>query len=164
MTDPTTLTWSSLHQSRFAVGGTSSQWGTILGSVMGNTSPAASINIDVAKVQAELRALCALEEDWDGEDAEPVDPQAINTAQQLMRRIARRTLPWGYGWLRPKVAPMRDGGVSLTWRFAGNLLWLIVEPGGNNVIFISRDQQLKPSRRALSPDEAAGQLLLALGA
>ncbi len=129
----------------------------------GVNSPTATVYVDLEKVQAEIRALATLEADWDGEDAKPVDCRAIETSQQLMSKIADGTLPSGYRWLRPTVAPMTDGGVSLTWRFSRAVLWLIIEPGGNNVIFIHRAQHRQPTRRSLSPDEAAGQLLLALG-
>lgn len=99
----------------------------------------------------ELTALSALEADWDGEDAPPLDPTVLATARGLVERLGTRAVP--------DVAPCPDGGVGLSWEIGSALLWMLIAPGREVVTVIVYDSQGVVTRWAIPADAIHPDLL-----
>jgi hypothetical protein len=61
------------------------------------------------ELTAELRRICLLPEKWDGDRAHRVRPEV---ARYLMSVLAQAM---GQHTAAPSVAPLRDGGIQLSW-------------------------------------------------
>ncbi len=56
-----------------------------------------------------------LDDDWDLDGAQPIDPMAIELAARFVRSIGELSKQEGLSWQTPSVGPVSDGSVALTW-------------------------------------------------
>lgn len=150
------------HGTGFALSDAAKQLFKLAEHVMASNSPASSVQVDLAKAEDELHELGDLESDWDGEGAEAVDRQTINIARGMLRAVARKAERTGHAWHRPEVAPMRSGGVSLSWHLPNSIHWVILEPGADHVVYIQTENQRRPLRLHLPQEVAAHMIFSAL--
>jgi len=109
----------------------------------------------------EIDHLGHLEDDWNGEGAGPVAPDALFLAKQLVSDIARAVEASSYSWVRPEVAPTPDRGVGLFWDLGDTLAWLIIRPNAATVTCVTRAAaDVAPTRRTMSLPFAVRAILL----
>ena len=77
--------------------------------------PDTFIKAHVSETIDSILQLQALEDDWDLDGAQPIDPLAIELAAQFVRSIGEQTEQEGLSWPPPSVGPVADGSVALTW-------------------------------------------------
>lgn len=80
-----------------------------------------------------LAELSGLERNWDGYDAQRVDPDALRFANDVLDDVLGWPIPV------PQIFPVPDGGVQLEWSAGPVELELELEPGGRSAIFICDD-------------------------
>ncbi len=84
-------------------------------------------------ISERFEQLAALEADWDGYGARPIDPQALGLAQHVAESLVALPLPV------PRVFPVPDGGVQVEWIVGPVELEFEIEPGGRSAIFVCDD-------------------------
>ncbi len=125
-------------------------------------SPSLVIEFDIADVTRELDDLSTLEADWDDEDAFAIDLSAIVCAKDVVSKIAQSVEVSQYAWQRPSVAPMKNGGVTLSWRLARHRLLLIFRPAGQGIVFVQTPREGEPIRRPVSCEGAINRIVNSL--
>lgn len=102
---------------------------------LGDETPRAPITAGVDASAARLCELIALEADWDGYAARPVDGRALAVATNMVRWAARSGFP------PPEIFPVPTGGVQLEWRVGPMELEFEIEPDASTAIFVGDDRQ-----------------------
>lgn len=121
-----------------------------------------AIATDMAEVTERLADIAALEEDWDDEGAAATDPEAARDAQDLIDKVAFSVLLNEFAWVRPLAAPMRNGGVTLSWHRPDRRLLLIFEPNNGDIVYVETVSGQEPIRRVVSPEGARERILVSL--
>lgn len=117
---------------------------------------------DVQEVHDEISSIAELEADWNGEEALPVSGDALRAARRMVDRIVQATKHYLVHWQAPSVAPTPEGGVTLTWEFAGRRLMLIIEGDDGDVVCIVKNGGMAPARYVVSTDHAIQGVVLTL--
>jgi hypothetical protein len=86
----------------------------------------------VQYVEAELNALCALPERWDGHHAQPITDRAIEGTIQVLGALMDQTSP------PPQLFPLPDGGIQAEWHVAGNKIEIEIEGTGDAYLLADR--------------------------
>jgi hypothetical protein len=68
-----------------------------------------------------LEDLKQLESGWDDDDAEPISPQAIQSAERWLNECQAKDIPLDF------IAPLRDGGLQLEWKDLSRQIFLEIE-------------------------------------
>jgi hypothetical protein len=82
----------------------------------------------LSEANRELDGLLILEPGWDSYGAKRIDPEAVESARQVIRAIARPDTP------APSIVPTSSGGVQIEWHTRGIDLEIELQP--NDRIFI----------------------------
>ena len=65
-----------------------------------------------AQLRQKINELVALESNWDGEHAQPVNPHVLADVVETLKRLSQRTA----NFREPFLAPTFDGFVQMEWR------------------------------------------------
>jgi hypothetical protein len=111
----------------------------------------------------EIDDLAQLFANWDGEDALPVSPAAIETAKDLVSQVFSEALQNGVTWREPTIAPTRDGGINLSWEVGERWTMLTVEDDPTRIGCIRQQDGAEPLQGIESSGDALRTALWALG-
>lgn len=117
---------------------------------------------DVRDVSDEIDALAALEEDWDGEESLPVSRDALRAAKRLLDMTVQVARYQRLTWTPPSVAPTPEGGVALTWEYAGHRFMVILEGDTRDVVCITKNGSMRPTRHIVPVGYAVTGIALTL--
>jgi len=109
----------------------------------------------VQYVEAELNALCALPERWDGHHAQPISVSAIEGTIQVLGALMDRSSP------PPQLFPLPDGGVQAEWHIDGNKIEIEVEGNGDAYLLADRCDGSVVAEGTAARDDPDGALAAA---
>jgi hypothetical protein len=109
----------------------------------------------VQYVEAELNALCALPERWDGHHAQPITGSAIEGTIQVLGALMDQTSP------PPQLFPLPDGGIQAEWHIAGNKIEIEIEGNGDAYLLADRGDGSVVAEGAVTRDDPDGAVAAA---
>lgn len=104
----------------------------------------------VQYVEAELNALCALPERWDGHHAQPITVSAIEGMIQVLGALMDQTSP------SPQLFPLPDGGIQAEWHVDGNKVEIEIEGDGDAYLLADRRDGSVVAEGAATRDDPDG--------
>ena len=109
----------------------------------------------VQYVEAELNALYALPERWDGHRAQPITVSAIEGAIQVLGALMDQTSP------PPQLFPLPDGGIQAEWHVDGNQIEIEIEGTGDAYLLVDRADGSVVAEGAATRDDPDGAVAAA---
>lgn len=123
----------------------------------------AHIKAAIAETINEILQLQELEDDWDLDGAQPVDPLAIGLAARFVHTVGETIRQEGLSWEVPSVGPVADGSVALTWNAGARQALAIFRPSQLAlVVCVTREVGSRPIRQVLSARDAIRRVVWAL--
>ncbi len=129
----------------------------------GVQSPDTRLKARVAETINEILQLQDLEDDWDLEGAQQIDQRAILLAALFVQTIGKAVRQEGVSWQSPRVGPVSDGSVVLTWTAGERQALTIFRPSRlASVVCVTREGDGRPARSIVTIQDATRLVLQTL--
>ncbi len=110
---------------------------------------------DISGIVEEIDTFRNLRYGWDGDQALPISPAAIESAKRFIRTAIDAIKEDFRSWHRPTPCADPDGGVELYWEETNRWLELLFRPDDPDRILVVRGEAAsKPTKDEASPAEA----------